>query len=136
MESIEKGYVLVNAHFASMETLSSSLETSLQDNPAARATIYSPNKNDEDVAVAMKTTELTATSVGAVESPGNYVPDPSAPSCASTILNEDQELSVLHSSRRLHLLHKYAHAISELAQAKVGISFVLGNILFDVDSYN
>ncbi|RVW95487.1 Serine/threonine-protein kinase ATG1a [Vitis vinifera] len=70
MESIEKGYVLVNAHFASMETLSSSLETSLQDNPAARATIYSPNKNDEDVAVAMKTTELTATSVGAVESPG------------------------------------------------------------------
>ncbi|WKA05689.1 hypothetical protein VitviT2T_023638 [Vitis vinifera] len=119
MESIEKGYVLVNAHFASMETLSSSLETSLQDNPAARATIYSPNKNDEDVAVAMKTTELTATSVGAVESPGNYEPDPSTPSCASTILKEDQELSVLHSSRRLHLLHKYAHAISKLAQEKL-----------------
>ncbi|RVW85106.1 Serine/threonine-protein kinase ATG1a [Vitis vinifera] len=119
MESIEKDMFLVNAHFASMETLSSSLETSLQDNPAARATIYSPNKNDEDVAVAMKTTELTATSVGAVESPGNYEPDPSTPSCASTILKEDQELSVLHSSRRLHLLHKYAHAISKLAQEKL-----------------
>ena len=127
MEFIEKEYVLVNAHFSSMETPSSSFERFLPDNSATRTTIHSPKKNDQDVAVTMKTKELTATSVGAVESSGNYEPDPSGPSCSSTILKEAQELSVLHSSSRLHLLHKYAHAISELAQSKVGTSFVFGN---------
>lgn len=130
MESIEKEYVLVNAHFASMETLSSSLETSLPDNSAAsRATIHYPKEKDQDAAIPMKMKELTATSVGAMESPVNYELGPSAPACASAILIEAQKLSVLHPSSRLHLLNKYAHAVSELAQVKVGISSVLGNFI-------
>lgn len=107
-----------------METPSFSFETSLLDNSAARTTIHSPKKNDQDLADTMKTKELTATSVGAVEGPGNYEQDPSARSCVSTLLKEVQELSVLHASSRLHLLHKFAHAISELAQSKVGTSCV------------
>ncbi|KAM7472366.1 hypothetical protein LguiA_010549 [Lonicera macranthoides] len=47
MESIEKGYVLVNPHYASTDTLSSSMETSLLYNSVTRALSFPPIlKND------------------------------------------------------------------------------------------
>uniref|UniRef100_A0A5B6Z0J5 Putative serine/threonine-protein kinase ATG1 n=1 Tax=Davidia involucrata TaxID=16924 RepID=A0A5B6Z0J5_DAVIN len=125
MESIEKDYVLVNAHFASTETFSCSLETSLLNNSASRVFSCPPKKYDQDVAAAMQARELAVTSFGSAKSLGSHESDPLAASNASTVLREVQGLSILHPSTRLQLLHRYISILSELVQVKFNAGLFL-----------
>uniref|UniRef100_A0A5B6YYX1 ATG1a/b/c MIT domain-containing protein n=1 Tax=Davidia involucrata TaxID=16924 RepID=A0A5B6YYX1_DAVIN len=125
MESIEKDYVLVNAHFASTVTFSCSLETSLLNNSASRVFSCPPKKYDQDVAAAMQARELAVTSFGSAKSLGSHESDPLAASNASTVLREVQGLSILHPSTRLQLLHRYISILSELVQVKFNAGLFL-----------
>ncbi|XP_034202883.1 serine/threonine-protein kinase ATG1a isoform X2 [Prunus dulcis] len=117
MESIEKDYVMVNPHFASMESFSYYLETSLQLNSTTRASISGSKQNDRDISVAKKTEEQATSSIG-VESSQTCGSAKSPTSCESILLLEVQGLSILHPSTRLHLLHQYAQVLADLSQEK------------------
>ena len=119
MESIEKEYVLVNPHFASMETFSYCLETSLQDNSTSTLLKCQAKKNDQESAVSVETNEIAGSSASSAKIPQLQGSDPQATSSESAMLREVQRLSILHPSTRLQLLHQYAQAIAELAQEKV-----------------
>lgn len=116
MEPIEKDYVIVNAHFASVEAFSYYLESSLQDKSTTRVSPCPSGKSDEDIADAMQTMELTGSSVGAAQSHGS---DLLVTSSASSILRGVQGLTILHPSTRLVLLRQYVQALTELSQEKV-----------------
>lgn len=115
MEPIEKDYVIVNAHFASVEDFSYYLESSLQDKSMTRVSPCPSRKSDKDIADAMQTMELTGSSVGAAQSHGS---DLLVTSSASSILRGVQGLTILHPSTRLLLLHQYVQALTELSQEK------------------
>lgn len=118
MESIEKDYVMVNSHFASMESFSYYLESSLQLDFTTRASTCAAKQKDHDIPAVMKTEELAAGSVGAANS-GTRESVIVPASCASTLLLEVQGLSILHPSTRLHLLHQHAQVLADLSQEKV-----------------
>ncbi|XP_011042709.1 PREDICTED: serine/threonine-protein kinase ATG1-like [Populus euphratica] len=118
MESIEKDYVIVNRHFASMENFSYYLETSLHDSFTSKASVYLPQKNNKDTAVATQTKEFTGSSVGSANNPEVRGSEPLSASCVPTILREAQGLPILHPSIKLQFLNQYAQEIAELAQEK------------------
>ncbi|KAH8488913.1 hypothetical protein H0E87_024515 [Populus deltoides] len=118
MESIEKDYVIVNRHFASMENFSYYLETSLHDSSTSKASLYLPQKNNQDTAVATQTKEFTGSSVGSANNPEVHGSEPLSASCVPTILREAQGLPILHPSIKLQFLNQYAQEIAELAQEK------------------
>ncbi|KAG6748286.1 hypothetical protein POTOM_048203 [Populus tomentosa] len=118
MESIEKDYVIVNRHFASMENFSYYLETSLHDSSTSKASVYLPHKNNQDTAVATQTKEFTGSSVGSANNPEVHGSEPLSASCVPTILREAQGLPILHPSIKLQFLNQYAQEIAELAQEK------------------
>lgn len=120
MESIEKEYVIVNSHFASMDTFSFYLDASLQDNSTTKVSLCSSKKN-EHLAVAVQTKDLPSASASGAESSQFHVSAPLQTSSRLNILKEVQGLSVLHPSTRLQLLHQYVHALTELAEEKVNI---------------
>lgn len=125
MDSIEKDYVLVNHHIASVENLSYLTETSLQDNSATRVSVCPSKKNDQDIAVTMQTKQHVASSVGSAENSAVHRSGPLDTSCSSTILSEVKEQSMLHPSTRLHLLHQYVQAVADIAQEKYNAGLFL-----------
>ncbi|KAI9181644.1 hypothetical protein LWI28_017068 [Acer negundo] len=120
MESIEKEYVLVNSHFASMDAFSYYLDTSVQDASTSKVS-SSPSKKGDHLENSMQTKELV---VGAGSSQ-SLVSAPLEPSWKSSILKELQGLTILHPSTRLQLLHQYVHALAELAQEKYNAGLFL-----------
>ncbi|CAK7348614.1 unnamed protein product [Dovyalis caffra] len=111
MESIEKDYVIVNHHSASTENLSCYVETSLQDSSTSKASVYLPQKNNQDTAVVTQTKEFA----GSASNPEVHG---SEPLTVPTLLKEALGLSMLHPSIKLQFLNQYARAIAELAQEK------------------
>ncbi|KAJ4728005.1 Kinase family protein [Melia azedarach] len=124
MESIEKEYVIVNSHFASMDTFSFYLDASLQDNSTTKVSLCSSKKN-EHLAVAVQTKDLPSASASGAESSQFHVSAPLQTSSRLNILKEVQGLSVLHPSTRLQLLHQYVHALTELAEEKYNAGLFL-----------
>ncbi|KAG6725740.1 hypothetical protein I3842_02G046000 [Carya illinoinensis] len=124
LESIEKDYVLVNPHFASMEGFSYYLETSLQDKSTSRVSLFPSRKNDLDIAVAMQRMDLADSSVGGPETAQSHL----VTSNASSILREVQRLTILHPSTRLHLLHHYLEALAELSLEKYDAGLFLESL--------
>ncbi|XP_022770658.1 serine/threonine-protein kinase ATG1a-like isoform X2 [Durio zibethinus] len=125
MEYIEKEYVIVNPHFASMEAFSYYLETSLQDNSTSRLLKCQAKKSDQESAVYVETKEAAGSSASFAIIPQFQGSDPQATSSESAMLREVQGLSILHPSTRLQLLHRYAQAIAELAQEKYNAGLFL-----------
>lgn len=119
MESLEKEYVLVDPHFASLDTFSYHLETSLPDYSTSRFSKCQPNKSDQELAVSLKTKDTAGIALSSAEIPKFQGSDPPATSSEPTMLKEVQRLSILHPSTRLQFLRRYAQAIAELAQEKV-----------------
>lgn len=119
MESIEKDYVLVNAHFASTEGFSFYLDTSLHDKSSSALSLCPSRKKDGDIAVAIQSMELAGTSVGGPESAEIHRSDLLVTSSSTSMLREAQRLTILHPSTRLHLLHQYVLALADLSQEKV-----------------
>ncbi|KAK1558394.1 hypothetical protein Q3G72_001874 [Acer saccharum] len=120
MESIEKEYVLVNPHFASMDAFSYYLDTSVQDASTSKVS-SSPSKKGDHLENSMQTKELA---VGAGSSQ-SLISAPLELSWKSSILKELQGLTILHPSTRLQLLHQYVHALAELAQEKYNAGLFL-----------
>nr|XP_029119867.1 serine/threonine-protein kinase ATG1a isoform X3 [Elaeis guineensis] len=118
-DSIEQEYVLVQAHFTSMEALLSSLETSLQDNSTTRPPSYRPKTTGRGTTGLMQTGELVISSISGVGSMGSDVSAPFSASQASTASEDVQDSSSLHPSARLQLLSQYVNALTELAQEKL-----------------
>ncbi|GAB4861490.1 hypothetical protein Ancab_036692 [Ancistrocladus abbreviatus] len=127
VESIERSYVLVNSHFASMETLISSVETSLQDSSTARTCVL-PSQMDGNVSVAAQAKELPAASTGGMYDSSSTRLESSTVSAQPDIFGEVQGLSVLHPSRRLQLLHQYLCALSDIAKEKLNASLFLASL--------
>ena len=83
MESIEKEYVLVNPHSASMEAFSYYLETSLQDYSTSRLLKCQPKKSDQESAVSVETKETAESSASSEKTPQFQGSDPQATSSES-----------------------------------------------------
>ncbi|XP_039005621.1 serine/threonine-protein kinase ATG1a-like isoform X2 [Hibiscus syriacus] len=123
MDSIEKEYVLVNPHSASMETFSYYPETSLQDYSTLKC---QAKKSDQESAVSLETKETAESSAGSAKIPQFQGSDPrTLSSTESAILREVQKLNILHPSTRLQLLRQYAQPIAELAQEKYNAGLFL-----------
>lgn len=118
MELIEKDYVLVNAHFASLEAISCYREPSLQLERKIGAPFDTPEQNEQGRPL-MQAKELGLSSVGGAESSPKHEADMLPTSSASTILREVQGLSILHPSTRIQLLHQYVQVLAELSLEKV-----------------
>ncbi|KAI5598952.1 hypothetical protein BDE02_02G165900 [Populus trichocarpa] len=118
MESLEKDYVIVNRHFSSMENFSYYLGTSLQDSSTSKSSVQLPQKNNQDMVVAIQTEAFTGSSVSSANDPQVHGSEPLTASCVPNILREVQGLPIPHPSIKLHFLNQYAQAIVELAQEK------------------
>ncbi|KAH8517067.1 hypothetical protein H0E87_005136 [Populus deltoides] len=118
MESLEKDYVIVNRHFSSMENFSYYLETSLQDSSTSKSSVQLPQKNNQEMVVAIQTEAFTGSSVSSANDPQVHGSEPLTASCVPNILREVQGLPIPHPSIKLHFLNQYAQAIVELAQEK------------------
>ncbi|XP_008783542.2 serine/threonine-protein kinase ATG1a-like isoform X1 [Phoenix dactylifera] len=118
-DSIEQEYVLVPANFASMETLFSSLETSLRDNSTTRPPSYRQKMTGKGAAGLMQTRELAVSSICGVESVGSHLSALLSTSQTSTALEDVQETSSSYHFTRLQLLSQYVNALTELAQQKL-----------------
>ncbi|KAK9758128.1 hypothetical protein RND81_01G209100 [Saponaria officinalis] len=97
LDAIEREYILVHSNFASMEILTSSLGTSLKESSNTRPCVSASKNNDQHVPITREP-------------------------CVSRAA---EELSVLHPSTRLQLLHQYLDALSDLAQEKFDGGFIL-----------
>ncbi|KAK3194492.1 hypothetical protein Dsin_025802 [Dipteronia sinensis] len=124
MESIEKEYVLVNSHFASMDAFSYYLDTSVQDASTSKVS-SSPSKKDDHLENSMQTKELAVGAASGAGSSQSHISAPLETSWKSSILKELQGLTILHPSTRLQLLHQYVHALAELAQEKYNAGLFL-----------
>ncbi|XP_008459813.2 serine/threonine-protein kinase ATG1a isoform X2 [Cucumis melo] len=119
MDSIEKDYVLVNAHCPSMETSSYHLETSLQGSlRVSHAFII-----DQDTIAKTQKKELIASTRDIGESSRSR--DQFSMARAASMLREVQGLSILHPSTRLQLFNQYLHVLSDLSQEKCNAGMFL-----------
>ncbi|XP_021897280.1 serine/threonine-protein kinase ATG1a-like isoform X1 [Carica papaya] len=120
MELIEKDYVLVDPHFASVESLSLSyyLETSLQASYPTRISNYPSKKNDQGLAISIGTKGVGALSSNVAETLQVHSPSSLITSSESTMSMEVQRPNFLHPSSRLYFLHQCVRALEELAQDK------------------
>ncbi|KAJ7951399.1 Kinase family protein [Quillaja saponaria] len=118
MESIEKDYVLVNAHFNSVETFSYDFEASVQNNSTSRVSFYPPKRNDLEIAVPVQAKELVPCSSDGAENSRSHEPDATASSRPSTVIREVQAISLSHPTNKIQLLHQYVQILTELSQDK------------------
>lgn len=116
MESIEKGYVLVNPHFGSLEAFSDYCEASIQDNAASRVSIHPLKRDDVEVGVAIQANHLTSCHIDGEEKTKN---DKLEASPVFAVLRKDQSPSLKQPSCRLDLLHQCVQVLSELSQDQV-----------------
>lgn len=112
MELIEREYVLVNSHFASMESLTSSLERTLIDSSGGKACGVKPEMN---IRVVAQTKDIATSSVGETGKTS---------STTSSVLS-GQGIGSVHHSTRLHLLNQYARVLSAFAQEKLNAGLLL-----------
>lgn len=114
MESIEKDYVIVNAHCTSLEASSYHLETSLQGSSRVSHTLSIDRdmtaKTQKELIGSTRDTGETSCSRGRSSMP-----------CAASMLREVQGLPILHPSTRLQLFQQYVQVLSDLSQEKVSL---------------
>lgn len=122
LELIERDYVLVNSHCASTDTVCSSLEASVQDISESRHSLHPLKTTGKCIAVQKQAEELSSSSVYDVDSLGSHGPVPLE---ASQALVDSADVRSLHPSMKLRSLHQYVHALSELAQEKVCLSYLM-----------
>ncbi|CAN6480547.1 unnamed protein product [Victoria cruziana] len=120
LESIVREYVLVNANIASMESISSSLMASMQDQSGSKCADCSFTKTAKSVDIPLQCGEIPTASISGVRSLGSHGSVSSAMLQAS---NDSREIAQVQrlASTRLRLLHDHAHALSALAKEKLDL---------------
>lgn len=112
MESIEKGYVLINSHFASLEDFSDYFEATTQDNdPSSGVSICPSKRANLEIEVGKQTKDLSTLSVDELDKFNSKELDTFVASCEFS--------TIMHPSNRLELLHRYVQVLGELSQEKV-----------------
>ncbi|XP_068634486.1 serine/threonine-protein kinase ATG1a-like [Aristolochia californica] len=115
LEALEQEYVLVNAHSALVDTVSSLLEGSKG----------SPVKNSEDLVISPKPTDTAVSSACDIENIRRYGSASLHASHASTEEVELHDQSSFHPSLKMQLLHHYLQALADLAQEKFNAGLLL-----------
>lgn len=128
MESIEKDYVLVNSHFASLEGFSDYFEASLQDNSSRRISLFPSKRINQEIGVAKQTKDLSSSSTEGLENLKSNKLEPCVASYEFAALRKEQGSSSLHPSNRLELLHQYLQILAELSQEKYNIGLFLESL--------
>lgn len=121
MESIEKDYVLINSHFASLEAFSDYFEASVQDNPSSRVSICPTKGTNLEIGVAKQTKDPSSSSTDGLENFTSNELEALVASCEFAGLRKKQEIFSLHPSNRLELLHQYVQVLGKLSQEKVSL---------------
>ncbi|KAF7843737.1 serine/threonine-protein kinase ATG1a isoform X1 [Senna tora] len=122
MESIEKGYVLVNRHFASMEGFSDYFEAPMKENLTSRLSICPPKRVEPEVEVGKKMTDSASCYLDGSE---KLKSDDLEASTLFPVLSKVQGVSMLQPSSRLELLHQYVQILKELSQEKYNAGLYL-----------
>jgi len=117
MESIEKGYVLINPHFTSLEDFSDYFEASVQDNPSSGVSIC-PLKGT-NLEIGKQTKDPSSSSTDGLDNFKSNELEAFVASCEFSTLRKEQEFSLLHPSNRLELLDQYVQVLGELSLEKV-----------------
>lgn len=118
LEFIEREYVLVPANFASMVSLSSSLEPSYDDS-TTRIPSYRLKIIEKGYQGTIQQEEHAVYSMHGDDTTENRVPALLSQAQASTASEELQVAQSLHPSSRIWLLRQYINSLVELAQEKV-----------------
>ncbi|RDX68682.1 Serine/threonine-protein kinase ATG1a, partial [Mucuna pruriens] len=130
MESVEKDYVLVNSHFASLETFSDYFEASVQDNSSHRISIFPSKRTNLEIGVAKQTKDLSSPSTERLENlKSNKLEEGSWEFSA---LRKEQKISSLHPSKRLELFHRYVQILAELSQEKYNSGLFLESLAVEL----
>lgn len=126
MESIEKGYVLINPHFTSSEDFSDYFEASasVQDNPSSGVSIC-PLKGTSNLDIGKQTKDPSSSSTDGLNNFKSNELDAFVASCEFSTVRKEREFSLLYPSNRLEMLDQYVQVLGELSQEKVRLSFSL-----------
>ncbi|PNX96424.1 serine/threonine-protein kinase ATG1-like protein, partial [Trifolium pratense] len=130
MESIEKGYVLINSHFASLEDFSVYFEASMQENPASGISI-SPSKRTS-LEIRKQTEDLPSSSTAGLDNFKSNELEEFVASFEFATLKKEREFSLLHPSNRLELLHRYVQVLGELSQEKYNTGLYLESLAVEL----
>ncbi|WVZ17395.1 hypothetical protein V8G54_010377 [Vigna mungo] len=118
MQSVEKDYVLVHSHFASLEAFSDYFDASVQDGSLYSISQTHSKIANPDIGVPKQTTDLTSSSSRGLENLESNKLDACVASCEFTALREEHEISSLQTSNRFKLWHEYGKILKELSQQK------------------
>lgn len=125
MESIEKGYVLINSHFASLEDFSDYFEATTQDNdPSSGVSICPSKRANLEIEVGKQTKDLSTLSVDELDKFNSKELDTFVASCEFS--------TIMHPSNRLELLHWYVQVLGELSQEKNNTGLYLESLAVEL----
>lgn len=113
LEFIEQEYVLVHANFASMETLTSSLEPSLNENSTSMVPNCRLDMTRRGYVGPVKSEERPVLSIHHADTIDSPLSSP------FTASEELHGTTSVHPSSRIQLLSQYINALTELTQEKV-----------------
>ncbi|CAJ1950575.1 unnamed protein product [Sphenostylis stenocarpa] len=132
MQSIEKDYVLVNSHFASLETFSDYFEASVEDNSSGRISLIPSKWTNLEIGVVKQTKNLSSSSTEGLENLKNNKLEACVASSEFTALTKEHDISSLHLSNRLVLLHHYVKILEELSQEKCNTGLYLESLAVEL----
>ncbi|KAG6484650.1 hypothetical protein ZIOFF_053171 [Zingiber officinale] len=120
LEFIEQDYVLVNANFALMETCTSSLEPSLNENSTSMVPNCRLNMTRRGYVGPVKSVERPELSIHRADTMDSHVPSLSSQSQASFTASEELHgTTSVHPFSRIQFLSQYINALTELTQEKL-----------------
>lgn len=133
MESIEKGYVLINPHFTSLEDFSDYFEASasVQDNPSSGVSIC-PLKGNSNLDIGKQTKDPSSSSTDGLNNFKSNELDAFVASCEFSTVRKEREFSLLHPSNRLEMLDQYVQVLGELSQEKYNTGLYLESLAVEL----
>ncbi|KAJ1390617.1 Protein kinase domain [Sesbania bispinosa] len=132
MESIEKDYVLINSHFASLEAFSDYFEASVQDKCSSRVSICPSKRTNLETGVAKQTNDLSSSSTDGLEGFKRNELEASVGFCEFAASRKEQGISSQHPSNRLGLLHQYVQILGEISQEKYNTGLYLESLAVEL----
>ncbi|XP_027337710.1 serine/threonine-protein kinase ATG1a isoform X2 [Abrus precatorius] len=132
MKSIERDYVIVDSHFASLEAFSDYFEASVQDNTSSMTSIFPLKRTNLEIDVALQPKDQSSSSTGRLENLEGNEHGASVASSEFASLRREQGSSSLHLSNRLELLHQYVQTLAELSQKKCNSGLYLESLAIEL----
>ncbi|KAE9593598.1 putative protein kinase Group-Pl-3 family [Lupinus albus] len=125
MESIERGYVLVDSHSESLEALSDFFDASLQDNSTSRVSIYSSKGTNMEIGFKKQINDPSSCYADGLENSKGNEAEELVSSSAFVALSKVHWISSPFPSNRIKLLHLYVQILAELSHEKYNAEMYL-----------